>query len=158
MLPPARIRYIHVAMHRVDFRKGHDGLLAECYGMELDPFAGDVVLFISRCRRRMKLLFADDSGLWIAFKRFNRESMKTKFRFLADPFCMRLQGKSLDPLIPSGRKIPSEGIGIRPDLNLASLDRGCRNACPTFHQFLFNVRSLGRSKGLLRLVRSHEGL
>ncbi len=85
MLPPARIRYIHVAMHRVDFRKGHDGLLAECYGMELDPFAGDVVLFISRCRRRMKLLFADDSGLWIAFKRFNRESMKTKFRFLADP-------------------------------------------------------------------------
>ena len=43
MLPPARIRFVHVAMHRVDFRKAHDGLLAECYGMGLDPYAGDGV-------------------------------------------------------------------------------------------------------------------
>ena len=85
MLPPAKLRFIHLAMHRVDFRKSHDGLLAEAYQMGLDPFAGDVVLFVGRCRRRMKLLFADDSGLWLAFKRFNAESIRTKFRFLADP-------------------------------------------------------------------------
>lgn len=85
MLPPAKLRFIHVAMHRVDFRKSHDGLLAEAYHMGLDPFAGDVILFVGRCRRRMKLLFADDSGLWLAFKRFNARSMKTKFRFLTDP-------------------------------------------------------------------------
>ncbi len=85
MLPPAKIRFIHVAMHRVDFRKAHDGLLAEAYRMGLDPFAGDVILFVGRCRRRMKLLFADDSGLWLAFKRFNTQSMKTRFRFLHDP-------------------------------------------------------------------------
>jgi hypothetical protein len=85
MLPPAKLRCIHVAMHRVDFRKAHDGLLSECYQMGLDPFAGDVVLFVGRCRRRMKLLFADESGLWLAFKRFNAETMRTRFRFLADP-------------------------------------------------------------------------
>lgn len=85
MLPPAKLRFIHVAMHRVDFRKAHDGLLAEAYAMGLDPFAGDVVLFVGRCRRRMKLLFADNSGLWLAFKRFNAHSLKTKFRFLNDP-------------------------------------------------------------------------
>ncbi len=85
MLPPAKLRYIHLAMHRVDFRKSHDGLLAEAYSMGLDPFEGDVILFVGRCRRRMKLLFADDSGLWLAFKRFNAEAMKTKFRFLVDP-------------------------------------------------------------------------
>ena len=85
MLPPAKLRVINVAMHRVDFRKSHDGLLAEAYHMGLDPFAGDVVLFVGRCRRRMKLLFADSSGLWVAFKRFNSESMKTRFRFLEDP-------------------------------------------------------------------------
>ncbi len=85
MLPPAKIRCVHLAMHRVDFRKSHDGLLAECYRMGLDPFAGDVVLFIGRCRRRMKLLFADDTGLWLAFKRFNAATMRTKFRFLAEP-------------------------------------------------------------------------
>lgn len=85
MLPPARLKHIHVAMHRVDFRKSHDGLLAECYRMGLDPFAGDVVLFVGRCRRRMKLLFADESGLWLAFKKFNAQTMKTKFLFLSDP-------------------------------------------------------------------------
>jgi len=85
MLPPAKLRYIHLAMHRVDFRKSHDGMLAECYQMGLDPYAGDVVLFVGRCRRCMKLLFADETGLWLAFKRFNEESMKTKFRFLSDP-------------------------------------------------------------------------
>jgi len=68
MLPPAKLRFIHLAMHRVDFRKAHDGLLAEAYHMGLDPFAGDVILFVGRCRRRMKLLFADDTGLWLAFE------------------------------------------------------------------------------------------
>lgn len=90
MLPPAKIRFVHVAMHRVDFRKSHDGLLAECYTMGLDPFEGDVVLFVGRCRRRMKLLFADDSGVWLAFKRFNSETMKTKFKFLSDPGVNRI--------------------------------------------------------------------
>jgi transposase len=85
MLPPAKLRFIHLSQHRVDFRKSHDGLLAEAYKMDLDPFAGDVVLFVGRCRRRMKLLFADDTGLWVAFKRFNAESMKTRFRFLEEP-------------------------------------------------------------------------
>ncbi len=85
MLPPAKLRFIHIAMHRVDFRRSHDGLLAECYQMGLDPFQGDVVLFIGRCRQRMKLLFADETGLWLAFKRFNKETMRTKFRFIRDP-------------------------------------------------------------------------
>ena len=95
MLPPARIRFVHLAMHKVDFRKAHDGLLAECYRMDLDPFAGDVVLFVGRCRRRMKLLFADESGLWLAFKRFNSESMKTKFRFLIDPEVKQISADEL---------------------------------------------------------------
>jgi transposase len=90
MLPPAKLRFIHLAMHRVDFRRSHDGLLAEAYKMDLDPFAGDVVLFVGRCRRRMKLLFADHTGLWVAFKRFNAESMKTRFRFLTDPQCNKI--------------------------------------------------------------------
>ena len=85
MLPTVRFRHVYVAMHRVDFRKSHDGLLGECYRLGLDPFAGDAVLFVGRCRRRMKLLFADESGLWVGFKRFNSDSMKTKFRFLMDP-------------------------------------------------------------------------
>jgi len=85
MLPPAKMRFIYVATHRVDFRKNHDGLLAEAYNMGLDPYAGDVVLFVGRCRRRMKLIFADSTGLWLAYKKFNDSTIKTKFRFLNDP-------------------------------------------------------------------------
>ncbi len=95
MLPPARIRFVHVAMHKVDFRKSHDGLLAECYQMGLDPFAGDVVLFVGRCRRRMKLIFVDDSGLWLAFKRFNAATMKTRFRFLTNPEVKQISAAEL---------------------------------------------------------------
>ena len=95
MLPPAKVRFIHLAMHRVDFRKSHDGLLAESYRMGLNPFEGDVVLFVGRCRRRMKLLFADQSGLWVAFKRFNTKSIRTKFRFLKDPAFNRISAAEL---------------------------------------------------------------
>ncbi len=48
MLPPAKLRCVHVALHKVDFRKSHDGLLAECYAMDFDPFAGDVVFIRDR--------------------------------------------------------------------------------------------------------------
>ena len=38
----------------------------------------------------MKLLFADESGLWLAFKRFNVQTMRTRFRFLSDPAVNRI--------------------------------------------------------------------
>lgn len=80
-----QVRQIYIASHRVDFRKSYDGLLAECYHLGLNPFHGDAVLFIGRCRRRMKLIFGDQTGLWLASRRFNEESIKTQFKFLNDP-------------------------------------------------------------------------
>jgi transposase len=57
----------------VDLRKGYDGL----YGLvanELgkDPLAGDFFLFISRNRRRAKVLLWDGTGLCIYAKRLER--------------------------------------------------------------------------------------
>ena len=85
MIPMLSLRHIVVVQYKVDFRRWHDGLLAECYRLELDPYRGDVILFIGRCRRRIKLVFADSNGLWVAAKRFNSGALKTKFRFLDDP-------------------------------------------------------------------------
>ncbi len=78
---------IWLARHRVDFRKGHSGLLAEAYKMALDPFAGDIVIFVGRNRRRLKVLYADPTGLWISAKLFTLEAMKTKLNFLTEPSC-----------------------------------------------------------------------
>ena len=80
-----RRQRIWLACHRVDFRKGHTGLLAEAYKMSLDPFLGDVIIFIGRNRRRIKVLYADSTGLWVSTKLFTMEAMKTAFRFLSEP-------------------------------------------------------------------------
>ena len=87
MMLPTRNQRIWIARHRVDFRKGHSGLLAEAYKMSLDPYNGDVVIFIGRNRRRLKVLHADPTGLWISAKLFTLEAMKTRFKFLTEPSC-----------------------------------------------------------------------
>ena len=82
-----RRQKIWLARHRVDFRKQHSGLLAEAYKMNLDPYNGDVVIFIGRNRRRVKVLHADPTGLWVSAKLFTLEAMKTKFKFISEPSC-----------------------------------------------------------------------
>ncbi len=88
-------RRIYAALYKVDFRKAHDGLLGECYKLGLDPFGGDVVLFIGRCRRRVKAIYADESGLWLSYKRFNKGEMKARFRFIDDPNCREITPSEL---------------------------------------------------------------
>lgn len=84
MIGHARVLRLFLALHRVDFRKQEEGLLGEAYALGLDPFAGDLILFIGRNKRKIKLLYADASGLWLAKKAFSQEAMKTKFHFFSD--------------------------------------------------------------------------
>jgi hypothetical protein len=84
MLAHRRMR-IFLARHCVDFRRQHSGLLAEAYKMNLDPFAGDVVIFVGRHRRAVKVLYADATGLYLTWKKFTMEAMKTKVKFLLEP-------------------------------------------------------------------------
>ncbi len=90
---------IWLARHRVDFRKGHDGLLAEAFRMGLDPFSGDVVIFVGRARRRIKVLYADTTGLWVSTKRFTIEAMKTKLQFLSEPVPQNITTAELAMLV-----------------------------------------------------------
>lgn len=87
MMMTNRRSRVWLARHRVDFRKGHSGLLAEAFKMALDPFAGDIVIFVGRNRRRLKVLYADQTGLWISSKLFTLSAMKTKLKFLTEPSC-----------------------------------------------------------------------
>jgi hypothetical protein len=100
MKPRSRV---WLARHRVDFRKQHAGLLAEAYKMSLDPYLGDVVIFIGRNRRRIKVLYADQTGLWISAKLFTLEAMKTKFKFLSEPFCDTISQGELLLLLEGSR-------------------------------------------------------
>jgi len=85
MMISNRIRRIFLICNRIDGRKQHDGLLAEAFKMNLDPFRGDAIIFVGRARRRIRALYADSTGLWLSTKKFTNEAMKTNFRFLKDP-------------------------------------------------------------------------
>ena len=99
MIVACRRSRIWLACHRVDFRKQHDGLLAEAYKMNLDPFSGDLIIFVGRARRRIKVLYADNTGLWVSSKKFTLEAMKTKLRFLFEPSCRSITQAELAMLI-----------------------------------------------------------
>jgi hypothetical protein len=90
---------IWLVRHRVDFRKAHNGLLAEAYRINLNPFSGDVIIFIGKNRRRIKVLHADETGLWVSAKIFTMEAMKTNFKFVSDPGCDVISTAELAMLI-----------------------------------------------------------
>jgi transposase len=66
---------IMLASQPVDFRKGMDSLVALIkLGLSGDPFAGDVFVFRSKRRDRLKLLAWDGSGLCLVTKRLEAGS------------------------------------------------------------------------------------
>ena len=70
MIGSTRQVTVHAYGAPVDMRKGFDGLsaLVGC-GFGRDPLSGDVFLFVSRDRRRAKVLLWDGTGLCIYAKR-----------------------------------------------------------------------------------------
>lgn len=74
MFPSNRVR-IMVATKPIDFRKGHDGLVALVSSvLRKDPFTGTVFVFRSRRADRLKLLYWDGTGLVMAYKRLEDTS------------------------------------------------------------------------------------
>jgi len=103
MIQSGRQGRIWLAQHRVDFRKAHNGLLAEAFKMNLDPFGGDVIIFVGKNRRRIKVLYADQTGLWVSAKVFTLEAMKTKFQFLHEPASCSITQAELMMLMEGSR-------------------------------------------------------
>ena len=103
MLVTLKIKRIMLARHKVDFRKSHDGLLAEAYKLGLSPMAGDVVIFIGRDKRRVKLLYSDANGLWLSYKRFSNSAMKSEFSFCSDPAANKITTSDLALLLDGAR-------------------------------------------------------
>ena len=101
---------IWLAQHRVDFRRQHQGLLAEAYKLNLDPFCGDILIFIGKGKRRIKVLYADESGLWLSSKLFTTDYMKTKFNFLLNPSCNIISTAELAMLIEGTKYIVEKRI------------------------------------------------
>lgn len=75
----------YIAQYAIDFRKGHQGLLSEAKRNGIDLYRGDMVVFVSRDRKKVKAIVGDDSGLTLLYKCFSKGTIKTKIRFLEHP-------------------------------------------------------------------------
>ena len=85
MLTLQYVKQVCLVHRKVDFRKGHDGLLGESYSLGLQPYEGDLVIFVGRNRNSLKLLLYDGTGLWVLYKKFKVGSVRRQFKFLTDP-------------------------------------------------------------------------
>lgn len=99
MIAIGKVKQLWLIHHRVDFRKQEHSLLAEAMALGLDPYEGDLLLFIGRSKRAIKILYADPTGIWLAKKRFTVESMKSTFRFLFEKKVSKISMAELAMLI-----------------------------------------------------------
>ena len=73
MIGPTRSLKAYACSRPVDLRKGYDGLYAIVRGeLGLDALSGDLYLFVSRDRKRAKVLLWDGTGLCIYAKRLEK--------------------------------------------------------------------------------------
>ena len=84
MLPVA-IRRVFLAQHRVDFRRGPDGLLGEAYLLGADPYSGDCVLFVKRDQTQLRALVGDWIGVYLVIRRFEGGRVRVLERFAGQP-------------------------------------------------------------------------
>lgn len=73
MIGSTRQIRVHAYSGPIDMRKGFDGLSALVVrDLGRDPLSGDVFVFVSRNRRRAKVLLWDGTGLCVYAKRLER--------------------------------------------------------------------------------------
>ena len=73
IFPSNRVRIV-VATKPVDFRKGHDGLVAYVKSaLGRDPFTGTVFVFRAKRPDRLKLVYWDGTGLVMVYKRLEEQ-------------------------------------------------------------------------------------
>jgi transposase len=114
-LPPS-VR-IYLATEPVDMRKGFDGLMAIVRNLwSRDPFTGHLYVFISRRRDRAKVLWWDDGGFVLYYKRLEagRYKMPTvgpgeqTVRLEASQLAMLLSGIDLSRVRKPRRWLPGD--------------------------------------------------
>ncbi len=96
---------IYLALGGTDMRKGFNGLYGLVRDQLLcDPLSGHLFLFTNAQRNRLKILFFDGSGLWVAAKRLERGrfywpdsgDVEGKVQLSQEEFAMLLGGIDLE--------------------------------------------------------------
>jgi hypothetical protein len=100
---PVTIRRVFLAQHRVDFRKGPDGLLGEAYLLGADPYQGDCVLFVKRDQTQLRVLLGDGIGLYLVTRRFEGGRLRVLQTFAERPTGAAISTGELSLLLEGAR-------------------------------------------------------
>jgi hypothetical protein len=100
---PVTLRRVFLAKHRVDFRKGPDGLLGEAYLLGADPYQGDCVLFIKRDHTQLRALLGDAIGLYLVTRRFEGGRLRLLECFAERPSGTAISTGELSLLLEGAR-------------------------------------------------------
>jgi hypothetical protein len=82
---PVTVRRLLLVEHRVDFRKGRNGLLAEAFRVGATPYDGDCVVFIKKDRTQIRALTGDAIGLYLVIRRFEGGRLRMVLNFAEQP-------------------------------------------------------------------------
>jgi IS66 Orf2 like protein len=100
---PVKVRRVFLARHRVDFRKGADGLLGEAYLLGADPYDGDCILFVKRDHTQLRALVGDGIGLYMVTRRFEGGRLRFLERFAERPTGEAISTGELSLLLEGAR-------------------------------------------------------
>ena len=100
---PVKVRQVVLAQHRVDFRKGADGLVGEAYGLGADPYDGDCVLFVKRDHTQLRALIGDSIGVYVVMRRFEGGRVQVLQAFAERPTGTPISTGELSLLLEGAR-------------------------------------------------------
>jgi transposase len=79
LMLPSAVK-IYLASQPTDMRKSIDGLLGLVRStLTADPYQGHLFVFIGRARDRVKILFFDQGGFVVYYKRLERKRFQVRF-------------------------------------------------------------------------------
>lgn len=96
---PVTVRRVLLASHRVDFRRQHDGLLAEAYRIGAQPYDGDCIVFIRKDRTQIRVLVGDRYGLYLVSRRFEGGRLRMLLKFAEQPSAKTVSSGELSLLL-----------------------------------------------------------
>ena len=103
---------VYLAVEPQDMRKSFNGLAALVTDhLKNDPYRGGLYLFTNRRKNRIKILFWDGSGLWVAAKRLEQGCFSWPKPSRKGQTCMTLTPEALS-LLTDG--IDLKGARMRP--------------------------------------------
>ncbi|HVR19998.1 MAG TPA: IS66 family insertion sequence element accessory protein TnpB [Polyangiaceae bacterium] len=82
---PVTVRRVLLAEHRVDFRKGFNGLLGEAFRVGAQPYDGDCIIFVKNDRTQIRALIGDRYGLYLVLRRFEGGRLRALLAFAEHP-------------------------------------------------------------------------